>query len=38
MENQTKKQAYQAPCLERQELLAAITEITMIASGESLPA
>jgi len=37
MENQTKKQAYQAPCLERQELLEAITEMAMITSGESLP-
>lgn len=37
MESQAKKQAYQVPCLERQELLAAITEMAMIASGEPLP-
>lgn len=37
MEKLVEKQAYQAPCLERQELLEAITEMAMITSGESLP-
>jgi len=37
MKNQAEKQAYQAPRLEGQELLADITELALIASGEPLP-
>ncbi len=37
MEKQVEKQAYQTPRLGRQELLAELTELALIASGEPLP-